>query len=124
MNSNRILKQFEKIYNETYKNTLTYICSKCSNINDIDDILQETYIEVYKQLKKKKKVINYKSYIIVIAKNKINQYFNESQKSKNISIFNLGKGVLLLIFICDIYSLTHSSLKISCVKEFLMYIPL
>ena len=87
MNSNRILKQFEKIYNETYKNTLTYICSKCSNINDIDDILQETYIEVYKQLKKKKKVINYKSYIIFIEKNKINQYFNESQKSKNISIF-------------------------------------
>lgn len=40
-------KDFEKIYRQTYSKLLKYIVIKCNNI---DDILQETYIELLKKL--------------------------------------------------------------------------
>ena len=57
MNNQELIKQFEMIYRETYKDVLKYIISKCSNIDDVNDIIQETYLEMYKALKKKKKRI-------------------------------------------------------------------
>lgn len=87
MSTQKLSKKFEKIYNETYKNTIRYVICKCSNINDVDDIIQETYLELYKALKTKKKILDYKSYTVIIAKNKIIQYFNTGNKLKTIPIF-------------------------------------
>ena len=41
------LKQFDKIYEKTYKRVLKYIVCKCSNMEDVNDIIQETYLELY-----------------------------------------------------------------------------
>ena len=37
---------FEKIYRETYNSVLKFITIKCNKIEDINDILQDTYIEL------------------------------------------------------------------------------
>ncbi len=87
MSTQKILKKFDKIYDETYSDTLKYILCKCSNLNDIDDIIQETYLELYKVLKDQKEILNYKSYILAIARNKIIKYFDSNKKLNTVSIF-------------------------------------
>lgn len=87
MSTQKTLKIFEKIYNETYNNTLKYIICKCGNLNDVDDIIQETYLEFYRVLKEKKHISDKQAYIITIAKNKIIKYFKSNEKIKMISIF-------------------------------------
>lgn len=87
MHTEKLLKKFQEIYDETYNNTIKYIICKCKNLNDVDDIIQETYLEMYKALKDKKNILNYQTYIISIAKNKIFKYFNENKKQNTVSIF-------------------------------------
>ena len=43
-------KIFKKIYDSTYNKLIKYIACRCNNINDVDDILQETYLAFYKVL--------------------------------------------------------------------------
>ena len=86
MSTQKALRKFEKIYNNTYNNVRKYIICKCYNLNDVDDIIQETYMELYKKLKEKKEISNYQSYLITIAKNKIINYFDAKQKISTVSI--------------------------------------
>ncbi len=91
MSTRKVLKLFEKIYNETYKEVLKFVICKCNNLNDVDDILQETYLEVFKILETKKEVFedNKFAYIITIAKNKIIKNYNSNGKVKLISMFQV-----------------------------------
>jgi len=84
------LENFEEIYNNTYNRTLRYILCKCSNIEDINDLLQETYVELYKILKRKKYIVleNYPNFIIGIAKKKIQRYYGLIYQIKTYSIWN------------------------------------
>jgi len=81
------LKQFNRIYEETYNQVLKYIVCKCSNMEDINDIIQETYLEVYNAIVKKKKIEDFEKYIIGIAKNKVNKYYTLLYSLQNIFIF-------------------------------------
>lgn len=87
MSSKKVIKKFEKIYKETYDNTLKYIISRCYNINEVDDIIQETYLEIYKVIEEKRKIENYQAYIITTAKNKMIKYFNKNKRMNTVSIF-------------------------------------
>ena len=84
------LKNFEEIYDLTYKDVLKFIICKCNNLNDVNEILQDTYIEFYQSLVRKKRLNldNEKSYIIGIAKNVLKKYyrnkFKENSKIENI----------------------------------------
>ncbi len=84
------LENFEEVYNNTYNRTLRYIVCKCSNIDDINDLLQETYVELYKILKKKKCIIleNEQNYIIGIATKRIKKYYGALYKSNNYFSFD------------------------------------
>ncbi|MGM9979380.1 MAG: hypothetical protein ACI33J_11320 [Clostridium sp.] len=64
---------FDNIYDKTYKKLLLYILKRCSNIEDVSDIIQETYAEVYLTINKKgiDYIKNYDSFVIKIAKTKI-----------------------------------------------------
>lgn len=53
MSTQLTLKDFETIYEETYNRTLKYIVCKCSNIEDVNDLIQDTYTELYSMLKKR-----------------------------------------------------------------------
>lgn len=86
MSTRKLLKKFEKIYNQTYNNTLKYIICMCGNLDIVDDIIQDTYLEFYKVLKDKKEILNVQAYIIKIAKNKIIQYINYNNRIDLVSI--------------------------------------
>ena len=90
------LKQFNKIYNKTYNDVLKYIICKCSNIEDVNDILQETYIELYNAIIKEKQIDDYKKYLIGIAKNKIKKHYKILYKIKTIPLFTLKDNIDLI----------------------------
>ena len=80
-------QKFEKIYKDTYDYLLKFIVIKCYNINDVNDIIQDTYIELYKILKKNKKQIqNMDSFICGIAINIIKRYYHK--KNKIVTLLN------------------------------------
>ncbi len=57
---------------------------KCSNIDDVNDLIQDIYVELYKILKKKKHIVleNYQNYIIGIAKKKLQKHYGLLYKFK------------------------------------------
>ena len=87
MGTQKELEKFEEIYKKTYDVTLKYIICKCSNLEDVNDIIQEIYIELYKSLKNGKQIKDLKAFIHGIAKNKIRKHFYVKNKLKTISIF-------------------------------------
>lgn len=77
---------FKKIYDETYNNLLKFIVCRCSNIDDVNDIIQETYTEFYKVFSSEKELDNVNKYIYGIAKNKIKKHYNLIYRIKTISL--------------------------------------
>lgn len=79
------LKKFNEIYEKTYDDVLKYIICNCSNIDDVQDICQNVYMDVLKVIFKLDD--NYKAYIIGIARNKIKDYYRFNYKVKIMNIF-------------------------------------
>ena len=75
---------FNEIFDNTYLNTLKFITIKCFNINDVNDILQDTYLEILNKLKKEHQIEVYdiNSYICGISSNIIKIYYYK-RKNKN-----------------------------------------
>ena len=76
---------FEAIYDDTYNDLLKFVMFKCNNIDDVNDIIQETYIELFKMLNKQD-IKDIKSYIIGIAKNKLKKHYSFTNIIKNLFI--------------------------------------
>lgn len=92
------LYKFNSIYDNTYHAVLKYIIIKCHNVNDANDILQETYLEFWKILNKKElSEKNIKSYLIGIAINKIKKHYTLLDRIKTISLFDKNDKDLELI---------------------------
>lgn len=92
MKKQALLDKFDEIYNKTYKNTLKYVLLHCNDLDDVSDIIQDTYFDFYKYLarnKVKNKIIDIDNYIIGISKNILKKYYH--QKSKNFSIISISK---------------------------------
>lgn len=70
-------KIFDNIYTTTYKTTLKFFVLRCNKIEDINDLLQDTYLEIFKQIRKKKiqDIEDVQAYIIGIAKNVLRKYY-------------------------------------------------
>lgn len=88
------LKVFNKLYDETYNDVSKYIVLRCSNIDDVADIIQNVYLDVYKRLYKNKEIT--KTYIIGIAKNKVRDYYRFNYKAKFISLFSNNEEIPLI----------------------------
>ena len=89
MTSQANLDKFNEIYNRTYSNTLRYIIIKCHNINDVNDIIQDVYLELWKIMNKKNiDDTNINSYLIGIAINKIKKYYSLVMRIRDISLFD------------------------------------
>ena len=82
------LKQFNSIYKKTYDQVLKYIVCKCSNMDDVNDIIQETYFEFYNAMKKNMRIENIENYIIGIARNKVKKHYTLLYKLKTVSLFS------------------------------------
>ena len=72
---------FEFLYNNTYKNVLKYTICHCRNLDDVNDIVQDIYTELYQKIVNKKHINldNAESYIIGIAKNKIKRHYSSAK---------------------------------------------
>lgn len=78
------------VYNETYDDVFRYILSKCRNTDDIGDLIQNTYLNFYKALTKKTNIIDYKKYLIRIARNEVFRHYGVLKAAQNyIPIFSL-----------------------------------
>lgn len=82
-----ITTYFDEIYERTFKNTIRYISAKCSNIDDITDICQEVYTEVYDVLSKKgvRYINNPEAFVAKITKSKVFRYYSFAEKIKGVS---------------------------------------
>lgn len=83
-------KDFERIYRETYYSTLKYITIKCNNIEDINDILQDTYVELFNILKKREVYAERcENYINGIANNIIKRHYSKVSKIRLVDNENM-----------------------------------
>lgn len=84
-----IQKKFEEIYRKTYRYVLKYIVCKCQNLDDVNDLIQDVYVELYEVLEKKHfiKLNNETAYIIGIAKNILKKYYKNQYKDKENTLY-------------------------------------
>lgn len=77
-------KSFNEIYDNTSKTVLAYITAKCCNINDINDIFQETYTELFIVLNDKGPdyIKNHSGFMLKTAKQKIYKYYSAKERLK------------------------------------------
>ncbi|MDD2504796.1 MAG: sigma-70 family RNA polymerase sigma factor [Bacilli bacterium] len=99
----KYLSYFELLYNKTYDRTLKYVVLNCQNMEDVNDIIQDVYIELYKIIIKKKitNIENPSAFIIGIAKNKLKKYYSFKYKLNNMVLFS-GDSDFLNFFKSDV----------------------
>lgn len=87
--STLIQKKFEEIYARTYQSVLKYIVCKCQNLDDVNELVQESYIELYKLLQKKYffKLNDETAYMIGIARNILKKYYRNRYKDRTNFIY-------------------------------------
>lgn len=75
---------FDEVYDKTYKKTLKYVTSKRKNIEDINDIVQEIYVEVYSVMVKKgiDYIENMEAFVMKVTKAKIYKHYSLLEKVK------------------------------------------
>ena len=83
---NSVDQQFNELYEKTYQKCFTYIVCKCSNTNDVADILQETYAAFYRVLQKKGITYfdNPEAYLIRVAHSKVVDYYSIKDRLKRL----------------------------------------
>ena len=90
---------------------------KCSNIEDVNDLVQDTYVELYNILKKKQKIYleNCQSFVIGIAKKKIQKYYGLLYRLKNHNIYQVENEEIELP---DDWDLEVETIKKLSAKEY------
>lgn len=79
-----ITSRFNEIYNSTNKAVLSFVTVKCRNTADIQDIVQDTYVELYRLLVKRGAdyIKNEKALILRIAKQKLSRHYSLMERLK------------------------------------------
>lgn len=107
---------FLLIYEQTYGSCLRFLTSKCGNLSDLPDLLQETYLELYNTLKKKgKKYIKQpEALVITIAKRKLIRHYSliDIFRQKFTSLDNTNENES-----CDMQQTITSTVEWQCLKK-------
>lgn len=76
-----IATAFEQIYHLTYNKVLYYILAKCGKVSEVEDILQETYAELYQVLTEKGSayIAVPEGFVMQLAKSKVYRYYSEKE---------------------------------------------
>ena len=79
-----ITLRFNEVYESTYKTVLSFVTSKCGNTADIQDIIQETYVELYQIILKRgvDYIINEKALCLRIARQKLSRHYTLLERLK------------------------------------------
>lgn len=77
MNNLTLKLYFQNIYEITNCKVKLYLIRKCYDMNDVNDIFQDTYMEFYKVLVKKgiNYVENPEAFLVNIAKKKVHKFY-------------------------------------------------
>ncbi|MCL1794438.1 MAG: sigma-70 family RNA polymerase sigma factor [Oscillospiraceae bacterium] len=77
-----IVSRFNEIYDSTNKYILAFITSKCGNTADINDIFQETYMELYQLMSKRGAdyITAEKALVTKIAKQKLARHYSLAKR--------------------------------------------
>ncbi len=81
------LNTFDDIYKKTYDKVLKYVVLNCKNAEDVSDIVQNIYLELLKKINANYIFNNEISYVIGIAKNKVNEYYRFKYRVNIVSLF-------------------------------------
>lgn len=71
------------VYNNTYDDVRRYIISKCRDIEDVGDLIQNVYLSFYRALKTNKNILNPKRYLIKTAKHEVYKHYGRIAVLKN-----------------------------------------
>ena len=79
-----ITSRFNEIYYCTNKAVLSFVTAKCGNTADIQDIMQDTYVEIYRILQKRGAdyIKNEKALALRIARQQLSRYYSLAQRLK------------------------------------------
>lgn len=77
---------FNSTYDDNYNKVMKYVISKCSNTNDIQDIMQEIFVEFYALINRKGilYIKNSEAILIKIAKTKVYRHYNLKEKVQSL----------------------------------------
>lgn len=82
-------EKLREIYDETYREALKYIISKCRDMECVQDIIQNSYFNLYKAMEKSE-IKDHRKYLFKIIQNEIFKTYGIIGVLKNnISIFSL-----------------------------------
>jgi RNA polymerase sigma-70 factor (ECF subfamily) len=81
---------FDSIYELTYGELKKFAVRKCSNIADVGDVLQETYMELYQIILKKGEsyIKDPRAMVFKLCRQKLSKYYHFSAKLKNMLDFH------------------------------------
>ena len=94
---------FNQIYDSTYRATLIYITAKCHNTEDIADILQETYTELYRVICRRgvDYIKDADAFVRKIAKSKVYRHYSLFERIRD----NASVNALEEVFCDDSFDL-------------------
>jgi len=82
MAGSSVTSRFNEIYDSTYQAVLGFVTAKCRNTADIQDIVQDTYVELYMILDRRgvDYVKNAKALALRIARQKLSGYYSLAER--------------------------------------------
>ncbi|MBE6572834.1 MAG: RNA polymerase sigma factor [Ruminococcaceae bacterium] len=81
-------KIFNQIYDKTYRGALIYVTAKCSHVQDIEDIMQEIYTELYSVITRKggEYIAFPEAFVLKIAKRKVYLHYTLKERIRGVSL--------------------------------------
>lgn len=79
--SNTITKRFNRIYDDTWDRVNIYLTARARSIHDLHDLVQETYLELYRALERGVTPESTEAFVIHIAKQKLARYYSDMSET-------------------------------------------
>ena len=81
---------FNRVYSETCRSVSRFVVSKCGNMDDAEDIIQNVYTRFYKRISEKghEDIESPEAFLINIAKFECRTYFSGRKKNDKVSSFS------------------------------------
>lgn len=84
MEDKSVVVRFNEIYDSTSRAVLLFVTAKCPSVFDAQDIVQDTYLEVYRLLEKRGAdyIKNDRAIVLKIARQKLYKYYTAAERLK------------------------------------------